>query len=238
MMEFYNMITARRKQVAALSAILVLFIATQAHAWQGKVVGVSDGDTITVMHDGKGEKIRLYGVDCPESHQDYGQKAKQFTSELVFGKTVDVQPETTDRYGRTVGRVSLDGIVLNAELIKAGYAWMYRQYCARPECQDWEKLEALARDHKLALWSMPNPVPPWEFRHNGKPAASAMESPPTTPTKVASGQTSVVYHGNRSSHIFHRPGCRYYDCGNCTAEFKSREEAIAAGYRQCKVCKP
>jgi endonuclease YncB( thermonuclease family) len=107
----------------ALFVLLVLSPLTHpihASAWQGKVVGVSDGDTITVMHDGKGEKIRLYGIDCPEKDQDYGQKAKQFTSNMVFGKTVDVKPIDQDRYGRTVGIVVFDGVNLNVELIRSG----------------------------------------------------------------------------------------------------------------------
>ena len=64
------------------------------------VVGVTDGDTITVLHEGKGEKIRLYGIDTPEKDQAFGKKAKQFTSQMVYGKTVEVETKDTDRYGR------------------------------------------------------------------------------------------------------------------------------------------
>ncbi len=70
---------------------------------------VSDGDTITVLHNGKGERIRLHGIDCPEKRQAFGRRAKQFTSTLVFGKTVTVQGVDRDRYGRTVGVVLLPG---------------------------------------------------------------------------------------------------------------------------------
>ncbi len=73
----------------------------------GTVVGVSDGDTITVIHNGKGECIRLHGIDCPEKRQAFGNRAKQFTSKLVFGNTVTVQFVDRDRYGRTVGVVLL-----------------------------------------------------------------------------------------------------------------------------------
>jgi micrococcal nuclease len=97
-----------------ISCLLTFFflscsITSQALPWQGKVIGVSDGDTITVMHNGKGEKIRLYGVDCPEKAQDFGQKAKQFSSDMVFGKTVDVESVVADKYGRTVGIVRIEG---------------------------------------------------------------------------------------------------------------------------------
>src|SRR5712691_7992763 len=95
----------------------------------GRVVGVADGDTIKVMHNGKAEKIRLHGIDCPEKAQPFGSKAKQFTSGMVFGKTVTVHVTDMDRYGRTVADVILpDGRVLNRELVAAGLAWWYRQY--------------------------------------------------------------------------------------------------------------
>src|SRR5438093_3332344 len=87
---------------------LILFSPTFAFAdFSGRVVGVTDGDTITVMHKGKAEKIRLYGIDCPEKGQAYGTKAKQFTSEKIFGKTVTVQVRGFDKYGRTIGHVLL-----------------------------------------------------------------------------------------------------------------------------------
>jgi endonuclease YncB( thermonuclease family) len=148
--------------------LLAILLSSSCYAWQGNVIGVSDGDTIAVMHEGKEEKIRLYGVDCPEKHQDFGQKAKKFTSDMVFGKTVNVDCVSTDRYKRTVGLVYIEGKCLNEELIRSGFAWVYKQYCDKPQCKDWLKLEQTAREGKLGLWSMPNPVPPWKFRHSGK----------------------------------------------------------------------
>ena len=95
------------------------------------MVGVADGDTITVLHDGRGEKVRLYGVDCPEKNQDFGQRAKEFASQNVFGKVVEVEPIDTDRYGRTVGLVYLDNkYSLNEALINSGYAWVYKKNVA------------------------------------------------------------------------------------------------------------
>ena len=108
--------------------VLLLAIHCTGAAWQGKVVCVSDGDTITVMHNDRGEKIRLYGVDCPEKNQDFRTKAKQFTSGMIFGKVVDVEPVVTDRYGRTVGLVKIDGKYLIGEIIKAGLGWAYTKY--------------------------------------------------------------------------------------------------------------
>jgi endonuclease YncB( thermonuclease family) len=133
--------------------------------WSGMVVGVSDGDTITVLHEGKGEKIRLYGIDTPEGHQAFGKKAKQFTSSMAYGKTVEVQPKDTDRYSRTVALISVDGKSLNEALIKDGLAWVYRKYCKEAFCEDWLNFEIIARYGKIGLWSEPNPIPPWQFRH-------------------------------------------------------------------------
>jgi endonuclease YncB( thermonuclease family) len=141
--------------------VMVVLIPTLSWAWQGLVVGVSDGDTITVMHEGKGEKIRLYGVDCPEKKQAFGKKAKQFTSDMVFKKTVDVTPVNNDRYGRTIAWITHSGKVLNEELLKAGLAWHYKRYSKE---QKLAKLEDCARQKRVGLWSDPRAVTPWEFR--------------------------------------------------------------------------
>ena len=111
-----------------LTVTLAALAWSQPTSWTGKVVGVSDGDTITVMHHGKGEKIRLYGIDCPEKRQAFGKRAKQFTSGMVFGKNVEVRPVTIDRYGRTIAWVYVNGTCLNEELLKAGFAWHYKRY--------------------------------------------------------------------------------------------------------------
>ncbi len=128
----------------------------------GRVVGVSDGDTITVLHNGTGERIRLHGIDCPEKRQAFGNRAKQFTSTLVFGNTVTVQVLDRDRYGRTVGVVLLpDGRSLNHELVRAGLAWMYPRYTNDQSLSD---LEEEARVARRGLWADPHAVPPWEWR--------------------------------------------------------------------------
>ena len=111
--------------------LLFIILPVLSWAWSGNVVGVADGDTIEVMHDGKGEKIRLYGIDCPEKKQDFGQRAKKFTSQKVFGKVVEVEQIDTDRYGRTVALVYLGNkYSLNEALIASGYAWVYKKYVA------------------------------------------------------------------------------------------------------------
>lgn len=113
-------------------ALLLLPSFGIAQDFNGKVVGVIDGDSIRVMHDGKAEHIRLSGIDCPEKGQSFGKRAKRATSSLSFGKIASVQPITTDRYGRTVARVSLpDGMNLNHELIKTRYVLVVQEVCAQ-----------------------------------------------------------------------------------------------------------
>ena len=214
-----------------LVILFFLFIIPSAlYAWQGKVVGITDGDTIVVLHDGKGEKIRLYGIDTPEKRQAFGRKAKLFTSNMVFGKDVRVSPIVKDFYERTVGFVYLqDGRCLNEEIIRAGLAWVYTKYCKKDICDDWRTLEQLSRQGMHGLWTNPDPVPPWKFRH-GKSSTSTQ--------KVGQFDAVGVYHGHVKSLKFHSPGCRYYGCKNCTAIFNSRDAAINAGYVPCKICKP
>jgi micrococcal nuclease len=130
--------------------------------FSGKVVRVADGDIITVRHLGQDEKIRLAGIDCPERKQAFGTRSRQFTSKLVFGNVVTVEVETVDRFGRTVGEVILpDGRSLNQELVRAGYAWWFRQFS---DDETLGQLEEEARMFRRGLWAESNPIPPWEFR--------------------------------------------------------------------------
>jgi micrococcal nuclease len=146
-------------------SIVVLFFllcSFQTTEWSGKVVAVLDGDTIEVLHDGQAERIRLAGIDCPEKKQAFGMKAKQFTSDLVYGKKVTVRPKEKDRYGRTIADVFLeDGTWLNKALIDAGYAWHYKAYS---KDQVLSNAEIQAKNSKFGLWSDGSPLAPWEFR--------------------------------------------------------------------------
>lgn len=145
--------------------LLFLLSVTVAHAATitGKVVGVSDGDTLTVLTEAKDSvKVRLHGVDAPEAKQAFGNRAKQELSELVFGKAVRVEVEDKDRYGRTVGRVFVGDIAVNAEMVRRGFAWWYREYAKKSV--ELATAEAEARNAKRGLWAEPNAVAPWEFR--------------------------------------------------------------------------
>ena len=138
--------THGRRLLLALVLPLAMGLATRVWSFEGKVIGVSDGDTITVLNEKTPVKVRLYGIDCPEKKQAFGTRAKQFTSDLVFGKVVDVETVDTDRYGRTVGIVKLvDGQIVNEEIARAGFAWVYGTYCKKPRCLEWRRLEDEAR---------------------------------------------------------------------------------------------
>lgn len=138
--------------------------------WSGNVVGVHDGDTLTAMHDGKGEKIRLVEIDAPELAQAFGQASKQSLSALCFGKTASVADQGKDKYGRTLGRVACDGVDANAEQVRRGMAWFYVQYGHDPALK---AAEGQAKAAKAGLWADAGAAPPWEFRHGGAKPASA-----------------------------------------------------------------
>ena len=156
----------RRTWISFVTLVFLLSLPVHTWAWSGEVVGITDGDTITLLNSKtlKDVKIRLYGIDCPEGDQAFSKRAKQFTSKMVFGKVVEVHQMDTDRYGRIVALISVDKQLLNKELVKAGLAWVYDRYCSEPICESWRNFQLRAKFDKLGLWSNPNPTPPWEFR--------------------------------------------------------------------------
>ena len=135
----------------------------------GKVIKVADGDTITILNSEKKQiKIRLYGIDAPEKAQDYGKISKNYMSELVAGKTINVTVIDIDRYGRSVGRIKIDDKEVAEEMLKAGLAWVYTYYCKIPECEYWKELETQAKTGKIGLWSNPTAQEPWKWRKEHK----------------------------------------------------------------------
>ena len=137
--------------------------------WKGKVTKVMDGDTLQVKKGKKLIKIRLYGVDCPEKGQHYGAEATKFATQLCLNKKVRVETIHTDQYGRTVGLLSAGRKMLNRELIRAGYAWVYPAYCKKqPLCTNLSKLEEKAKKKKRGLWEQKRPTAPWVWRQKKK----------------------------------------------------------------------
>jgi endonuclease YncB( thermonuclease family) len=127
----------------------------------GKFIKIADGDTLTILVDKQQLKIRLSDIDTPERKQPFGTKAKQALSDLAFGKQARVVEVAVDRYGRIVDRVYVDGLDVNAVLVRGGYAWVYRKYSQDGKLLN---LEAQAKEKGLGLWADPNPIPPWEWR--------------------------------------------------------------------------
>jgi len=135
----------------------------------GKVVGVADGDTVTVLDSAKVQyKIRLTGIDAPEKAQPYGQVSKKSLSDLVFNKDVEISWEKRDRYQRILGKVLLDKQDICLEQVKRGMAWHYKQYQRDQSQEDrtsYDLAEKKAREAKIGLWADDAPVEPSKFRH-------------------------------------------------------------------------
>jgi len=126
------------------------------------VVGISDGDTLKVRCPDRAQfVVRLAEIDAPEKAQPFGQRSKQHLSVLCFRKRAQIRPETQDRYGRTVARVSCDGTDANADMVRNGMAWAYTRYLTDPQIR---AMEVVARRERIGLWSEPHPIPPWEWR--------------------------------------------------------------------------
>jgi len=148
----------------------------------GKVIGVLDGDTIEVLDSSRHpHRIRLAGIDAPEKAQPFGQGSKQNLSDLVFGKQVEVDEGKADKYGRTVGKVSINGADANLAQVKAGFAWHYKQYASEQNAIDralYSTAEERARSSGTGLWRDPKPQAPWDWRHGGKdePTATSLAS--------------------------------------------------------------
>lgn len=160
-----------------LCLALCSFAATvSAETLLGRVVGVTDGDTVTVLDASQGEhKIRVAGIDAPEKKQPFGEKAKQSLASLVYGKPIRIEWTKRDRYGRIVGNVfacpadpcpkPVDAGLMQ---IRSGLAWHYKKYEKEQSQEDREayaRAETEARDRRIGLWSDPDPMPPWEWRH-------------------------------------------------------------------------
>lgn len=155
------------RTIAAL--LLTLFVTCAwAETLTGRVVGVSDGDTITVLDaTNQQHKIRLAGIDCPEKNQPFGQAAKQSLSDQVFDRQVSIETSKRDRYGREIGKVLVGGVDANLEQLRRGLAWHYKKYEREQEPLDratYSGAEIEARGAGRGLWADPAPVAPWDWR--------------------------------------------------------------------------
>ena len=142
---------------------LALAVASAAGSVTGRVVGITDGDTLRAVVDGVETRIRLAEIDTPERGQPWGTKAKDALAALAFGKMIRIVVVDVDRYGRTVAKLYVGRRYINAEMVRAGNAWVYRKYSRDPALLD---MEAEARAARRGLWALPeaDKVPPWEWR--------------------------------------------------------------------------
>ncbi len=138
--------------------------------FEAKVVKIVDGDTITALDaQNTSIKIRMYGIDAPESKQAFGQKAKQALTTAIATKIITVIDHGTDIYGRMLGTIWLDGYDINASMVDSGYAWVYR-FEDSAIVPGYIKYESAAQKETKGLWADTNPVPPWQWRQaNEKP---------------------------------------------------------------------
>ncbi len=205
----------------------------------GHCVGVTDGDTCTLLTENAGQKkttkIRFHGIDAPESHQDFGQASKKHLSELIYDRDIAVDVVDTDRYGRTVGKVFVGDTNVNLAMVQAGMAWWYRQYGAGETAL--QQAEEEARSARRGLWQSPNPIAPWDFRHKPALAQTAVSSEaaldfgstPATATDTSAKDNGKRYWVTSSSGKTHNASCRWYATSN------GYYSATGTG-NNCKVC--
>lgn len=149
--------------------LLFLVLGVKAQTFTGKVIAITDGDTFKLMtNDSIIHRVRLANIDCPEKKQAYSKKAKQFVSDAIFSKTVQVEVLKKDRYRRLIANVFYDdSLNLNHQLVQKGLAWHYIKYSKDPVLQN---LEDEAKKNKVGLWQDPTAIAPWVWRNNKKKA--------------------------------------------------------------------
>jgi endonuclease YncB( thermonuclease family) len=130
----------------------------------GTAVKIVDGDTFDLLDSAHSTiRVRLHGIDCPERRQDFYRVAKNYLSTLIAAKTVRAEKFDTDRWGRSICMVYVANVNVNEAMLKAGLAWHYEKYDQNPE---WAALQQEAVKNRRGLWSLPNPVAPWDWRHH------------------------------------------------------------------------
>lgn len=174
---FASVLLTGCEQVASVVSQTAAGQEANAVSFSGRVVGITDGDTITVLDEqNQQHTIRLAEIDAPERGQPWGDRSRQALSALVFGKSVSVQQTDTDRYGRVVARVFSEGRDVNRAMVEAGAAWAYREYL---NDNTLIATEARARESRVGLWSMSDAqtVAPWEWRRGARGGQGAPAEP-------------------------------------------------------------
>jgi micrococcal nuclease len=157
------------------SVLLAFALSLTAPAFAHQVIGIADGDTLTLLVNRKPLKVRLANVDAPEKKQAFGERSKQSLSDLCFGRDATYAVQDIDRYGRTVAVVTCAGVQVNRAQVERGMAWVYQKY---NKDRSLPAVQAQAKLKRAGLWADKSPVPPWEFRHpTKKVSASVGDSP-------------------------------------------------------------
>jgi endonuclease YncB( thermonuclease family) len=232
-----------RRTIAAFALLCALTALARADVIQGRVVGIADGDTITVLDASKSQhRIRLQGIDAPESRQAFGARSKQHLSDLVFNKEVSIEWEKRDRYGRVLGKVLAGGRDACLAHVRAGMAWHYKHYQDEQSPEDrrlYAEAEREAREARRGLWADPDPTPPWDFRRGGSGAArttptQAVTRPPAAqPPDTGQGSHEARVWVNTNSGVYHCPGTRWYGRtkeGDFMAQRVAREKGFRPAY--------
>ncbi len=222
------------KRIILCISLLLVCSLVLSETIRGKVISVLDGDTIEILNAKIPLRIRLYAVDCPEKDQDYGTKAKMFTSSLVFGKMVKADIKNMDMYGRSVAEIYLeDGRCLNDELLKNGFAWHYKEYNKEERLSE---MELQAREAKLGLWKDNNPIEPWNFRKAKKKGLLSPQRPKMSDSHLKSG----AYVASSNSNKFHRSTCKWVKkiAKENRRYFNKKSEAEKEGLEPCSECNP
>ena len=149
-------------RLAPIVSMLVMSLTLNAQTIQGKVVRVSDGDTITILDEAKVEnKVRLNRIDAPEKKQAFGEVSRKHLATMVANKVVKVEWAKKDKYGRILGEVFVGEVNVNLKMVQDGLAWHFKRFDNSPT---YAQAENEARAKKVGLWKDANPIPPWEFR--------------------------------------------------------------------------
>ena len=230
----------------------------------GKVINVADGDTVALKTQDGVMILRLYGIDTPEKAQQDGNKATAFTRRFVLGKRCRIKVMDRDRYGRYVALVFVNGRSLNEALLAAGWAWHYKKFSRSKRFAMLEQNARRARLGVWAR-ANPTPPWTWRYRqyrkygkrryrrrgryrrgrrrtyrkyrpHRRRYKPRTYKDEESRPSMHRPSKKKLIYRGNRRSHVFHAPGCRYYKCRNCVIELRSLKQAKKQGFRPHKRC--
>lgn len=161
----------RQRSLARVIPVLIacgVAVSAEANEIRARVVGITDGDTITVLTEQRREmRVRLAEIDAPERRQSFGDRAREMLSQIVFERQVRIVANGTDRNRRVIGRVFVGSLDVNAEMVRRGGAWVFRRYSDDPMLL---RLEAEARSTRRGIWALPDAqrLPPWEWRSNGR----------------------------------------------------------------------